>query len=1192
MGSGDRSTLVRICDQAGRPRGTGFVADDRGTVVTAHQATTAPGPLLLHGTDGRTCSVGPDDITALPALGLALLRTGGPETLDVEPLPIAVRERAEPGSYVGIAAHGRREARVLGTAPATYTAPDGSHPVPAALELALGTDGRDAVRSGGAAIGGPVTDPATGAVLGLLCTALTTPYEAGGLALPIPRGADAALDALLVRNATAAPAYGPDLNLAGAFQLTATSVGSADGPKARTAPVERADVTAEFAAFEAGTGLVLGLVGGPGTGRTTELAALAARRADGAAPAATLWLRGADLLADDTSVADAADRTLTRSARIVAAAGALGDMATATAERIAALAAEAGHPLLVVLDGPEEMPPLLAHRLAEWTAATASWLREHGVRLVVACRPEHWETAGALYPPAALHRPHRPARGLPPSLRLTDLTADQAAQAKERLGIPPQALAPGHDRHPLTLRLLAEVREALPPGVPGRPDTEDVFGAHLDLMCVRVAVRIAAAADEQPRGTAVRRLAARVAGQVHEAARRCLGPGQGELDQEAFEEIFPWRTGWASAVLTEGLLVPAGAGYRFAHEELGDWVQGAHLDLDAALRSLVHRWHRGSGEVVRVPTARTDEEPRSLPVPRHRIGPVIQAMVLLGRRQGTAALAHRMADLIEALDRLWAEEGPHGDASRRPYDEDAAWWAAHLLGGSLLRVADARPYLGVLRVLAGRITRRSADAAGGPAGPGAYGEFGPWFWRRLRLPEEDRIDLFRRLVPADGVPRTDGDERYLDAVARRLSYDAPTVQPLLCRWFTDERPLLAGGPGAPDEELRPTVAAAAQALLHARRDLGLDSLTDALIATPHTRAGELLAALAEDEPTALCRAVERWARDEDRPARRSAAARYAGLLQPRITADGDRALLRSAAEILLGRPEDAGLHTAALTLLVRDPESRRRHLPQALRLFAYGDSRLPVELLAEVFPAHPEPVLAALRARLARPGDGAAEVLLALAGLDTPALALHVAGLVREYIDAHPEDGTHAAQYVDLRLEHGPAARALLLPLVTGLLRDRPAPPPVRAALARVLAGAGSTASRPLRAELLEVLLEFEQTTGRDPDVLDALLQAAAVGAGARPEIRTRALVHRTGMLLVRTPEGAARFDRRLVELARDVPGFAALVIGWLADAPQEWAAVVGPSARRTVEASETSRQAMPMPMQAAGREHGSLRPA
>ncbi|MFG2562535.1 hypothetical protein [Streptomyces sp. NPDC048496] len=78
-------------------------------------------------------------------------------------------------------------------------------------------------------------------------------------------------------------------------------------------------------------------------------------------------------------------------------------------------------------------------------------------------------------------------------------------------------------------------------------------------------------------------------------------------------------------------------------------------------------------------------------------------------------------------------------------------------------------------------------------------------------------------------------------------------------------------------------------------------------------------------------------------------------------------------------------------------------------------------------------------------------------------------------------------------------------------------------------------------------------------------------------------------MLLVRTPEGAACFDRRLVELARDVSGFAELVTGWLADAPQEWAAVIGPGARRTVEAVST---AMPMPMRAAGRGHGSLRPA
>ncbi|MFD4034508.1 trypsin-like peptidase domain-containing protein [Streptomyces sp. NPDC058637] len=1257
MGSGDRSKLVRICDRAGRPRGTGFVADDRGTVVTSHQAVGSATALMLHAADGRSCPVGPDDITALPALGLALLRTGGPEVLGAEPLPIAVRDRVGTGTYVRIAAHGWREARVLGTTPATYAEGGRSHPVGEVLELALGTDGRDALRSGGAAVGGPVTDPRTGAVLGVLSTALTAGHEAAGLAVPLVgrehgRGAEGPLAELLRRNAGGVPGYGCDLNLAGALQLTATSLGHTVRPTGAEA-VERPHVGAEFTAFEAGTGPVLGLVGGPGTGRTTELAALAGRRADGPVPALTLWLRGADLYADDTSVADAMTRALRGSGRIVTAAGARGDMTTATPERVAGLAAASGHPLLVVVDGPEEMPPLLAHRLAEWTRGTAAWLRAHGARMVVACRPEHWETAGALYPPDALHRPERPARGLPPAVRLGDLTADQAERARERYGIPPDAIAPGHDRHPLTLRLLAEVRAALPPDVPGRPGTSEVFAAHLDLACVRIAVRIGAEAEPRLRGTAVRRLAAKVAGQVHEAARRCLGPGQGELDRATFEEIFPWRTGWAPAVLTEGLLAPAGAGYRFAHEELGDWVQGAHLDLDAALRSLVHRWHTRSTpspavasgpagpsrsvEALRSVAPPEDPpgapgapgaEPRNLPVPRHRIGPVIQAMLLLERRQGTAALAHRMADLIEAMDRLHAAEA--GETAVRP--PDASWWASHLLRESLLRVPDARPYLGVLRVLTGRITRRSR-AGGGPAGLGPYAVFGPWFWRRIRLPEDDRIDLLRRLVPADGAPRagvparadgpsrTEGSrcldgcldgspgpdgcpepegsphsgERYLDAVARRLTAHPRTVQRLLCRWFTDETPLTTDPsprPAGDGARMRLTVAAAAQALLYARRDLAVDDLTEALVDSGHPRAAELLTALAEDEPSALCRAVDRWARDEECPERRAAAALYATLTAGPATTETDRALLRGAALVLLGRPDDTALHAPALTLLVRDPSTRGRYLPQALRAFAAGDRGLPVTLPAEVFTEFPEPVLAALGARLSLPGEAADDVLRALAGLDTPALALHAPGLVRQYIDSHPEDGAQAAAYVELRLEHSPAARALLLPLVTGLLRDRPAPPPVRAALARVLAAPGSAASRPLRAELLEVLLDFEQDTGRDPEVLCALLRAAAGGSGRRPEARTRALVHRTGMLLVRTPEGAARFDRGLVELARDVPGFAALVTGWLDDAPQEWAAVVGPGARRTMETMDRSQSGLPMPMQAAGREHGSLRPA
>ncbi|MEU1125967.1 hypothetical protein ABZ371_20965, partial [Streptomyces sp. NPDC005899] len=99
-------------------------------------------------------------------------------------------------------------------------------------------------------------------------------------------------------------------------------------------------------------------------------------------------------------------------------------------------------------------------------------------------------------------------------------------------------------------------------------------------------------------------------------------------------------------------------------------------------------------------------------------------------------------------------------------------------------------------------------------------------------------------------------------------------------------------------------------------------------------------------------------------------------------------------------------------------------------------------------------------------------------------------------------------------------------------------------------------------------------------------------GSARRPEARTRALVHRTGMLLARTPEGAARFDDALTGLARDVPGFAAMIAGWLAEAPEEWAVVVGGGARRAVASPHGPQPVMTVPMQAVGREHGSLRPA
>ncbi|AXE89022.1 trypsin-like peptidase domain-containing protein [Streptomyces sp. Go-475] len=1106
---GDRAipgeALVRIHDLAGRPRGTGFLADRHGTLVTSHEAVDGLPRLVLYGAGDRSRVVTAEAVTPLPDLDLALVRTEG---LGVPPLPVTVRGGAETGAYVRIAAGGWREARVLGTTAVTYAATDRFHRLDGALELAVGTAGRDALRLGGGAAGGPVLDAGTGAVVGVLGTALSSGHRDVGFAVPLhagPAGAAGPLADLLAENAATVPAYGADLNLAGVLELTGTSAGL-DGPPGGTGlpePVERAAVVAGLDAFTAGPAAVLGLVGPPGSGRTTELAALAARRGRGGHP--TLWLRGCELRADDTSVADAARRALTRALPVVAAARAPfpADPGDTTPERLARLAGSLGRPLLLLLDNPEEMPPALARRLADWTDGTVRWLRETGVRLVVACRTEYWEEVSDLL--------DRPA-----CLRLGDLTEDEASQARLRHGIPESALVPADARHPLTLGLLAEVRAALAdaPEAPraATTDRDGVLCAYLDLMSLRIALRLAA--GNGLHGTAVRRLAAKVAGQVHEAARRSLGPGPGDLDRAAFEEVFPWGpaparlgggTGWASAVLAEGLLVPAGPGYRFAHEELADWLQGMHLDLDEALHALVHR--RGA--------------PQPDPVPHHRIGPVVQALLWLARQHGTERLAARLADLVHALDA-----------------DPRSWWAVRLLTGTLAAVPDATPYSEVLRLLADRIV------AWRRLGQPVPEEAGPAFWTGLRLPEGVRCALLRRLVHADGPPCEAGP-RFLDAVAGLLAADPAAVQPLLADWFDDEQPL----PATPHA----TVATAAQALLHTHRHAALDDLADVLVDRAHRRARELLAALAEEEPSAVCRAVDRWARDE-RPARRRAAMEHGLRVARHVTAGGDRALLRYAALTLLARPADRALHGGALALLVQDPHTRARYLPRALEHFAAGDPQLPPDALARALPVCPEPVLGAFAARLERPDPE--DALRALADATPPGLAHRVAALLREAAERRPELAGHAAAYVDQRLDRGPAARAVLLPLVTGLLEGGPIR--LRCALATVLTPPGIPASRPLRRELRDALLAREH----DTDVLDALLHAAARNGGDD----LRDLVRRIGLLLARTPEGASRFDRALVDLGRHVPGFAARLAGWLADAPGEWTALVGPSCHRTIE--------------------------
>ncbi|MBO8189661.1 S1C family serine protease [Streptomyces spirodelae] len=1121
-----RPTLVRIRDLAGRPRGLGFVADGLGTVVTSHEAVDGLGRVVLHAGDGtRSTLVAADrDITPVPRWNLALIRTPGLHHLD--PLVIG-GERTRPGTPAVLLTEDEAlHATLIGTVPATYTSTARYHAMERVLQVELPEADGVPLRLSRRASGAPVVDAATGAVLGVLGTALhatsgrrgtfAVPLRAAGMAAP-----DGPLGVLLRRNGAVVPGFGPDLNLAGVLRLTAACVGPAVERCAHA--VTRPEVAEAFEMFAHSGASVLALVGAPGTGRTTELAAAIARRARAAAPAPSVWLRGADLRPDDTDLGEAVGRAL------AGVAPCPGDAHSADPDLVARLASAAGRPLLVLLDAPEEMPLQLAHTLPQWTASTASWLRASGARLAVACRPEHWEQAAALFPADMLYA----LAGTDGSVRVGGLPRRQATRAQTAYGLPDGLLAPRDAGHPLAMRMLSQVRAAQgalcgrrPPGGSEAdpadregeraPARHEIFSAFLDLLCLRIARRLTSCTEgegsegegsdgsesEAPDGEgseseapgdegsegedsgAVRRLAARVAGRLHEAARRCLGSGQGDLSRAAFDELFPRRGGWASAVLAEGVLAPAGEGYRFVDEEFSDWLQGCHLDLDGALDALVG--NRSQGDATEAP-----------PVPHHRISPVVQALLLCDRRDGAVALTprlRRLADslvdpLAEAADKADVAQGqPTGEAGQVPGEApgEVVWWAVHLLAGTLPLLPDASPYTQVLACLARRVAERQESAT-------VREHFGPRFWHGLPLTVADKAGLLRHLLPADPpADRPCEQGRSLDLLGELLVAEPVAVQRLLCEWFSDQRPLRR----RTDVESRtvPTVATAAQALLYTHRNRAADDLADALVDAAHPCADELLAELVHDELSVMCRAVERWAHDsrDSRDSRWTAAARY-GVQAARLARSGtDRKPLRSAALALLHRSAGTDLRTAALTMLVRDPHphGRTRHMAAALCRFSdTGDAELAASL-GTALTTHPEPVLAAFRSLLTEPGDPAAqsEAVRALARVRTPALARRAAALVRAYAELRPwrarED---VAAFVGHRLRHGPGAREVLLPLVTELLREQE--PPLRAELARVL-GMGEG---PLRDELLDLLLAQE----RDVSVLEAALEAVSRRATA-----------------------------------------------------------------------------------------------
>jgi hypothetical protein len=405
-------------------------------------------------------------------------------------------------------------------------------------------------------------------------------------------------------------------------------------------------------------------------------------------------------------------------------------------------------------------------------------------------------------------------------------------------------------------------------------------------------------------------------------------------------------------------------------------------------------------------------------------------------RAGAPNAGARAAGFRSAV--LRSPAAPYADAAGAPNARATVAEVRYATPGSPAAPAAAGP-TSAESPYAEAVAPGPASAEAAAAGPSGPLPFLPWdFWRRLPLTVEARLDVLRVLVRG-----RDGGARAAGAAGAGAASRSGAAA--LCGWLADGR-----------------VSGIAAETLFAHQHVALDELAEALGDAAHPRADALLRALAQAKPSALGRAVDRWAHDP-RPERHVAAATVLPLLarQAAHRAPAERTLLRLAAEALLAREDEEALHGAAYAALVSDLVARPKHLRGAVTGYLGGDPLLGAASLAPALDTDPALVLTGYADRLREPGEEAGAVLRALGATPVPRARAAAARLVREYLQRRPEAAAQVGVWMRARLAYGPAERETLV----AFARDAAAkqPEPVRWRLTEALADDPGVLARELR---------------------------------------------------------------------------------------------------------------------------------
>lgn len=471
-----RRGVVRICDEEAATRGTGFFVSQAGHVLTCDHVVQVAQQLTVKMADGRKVPATLAPELSLPELDLAVLNTNVAPDF-VVPVEFA-GATGDPVWTSGFQMQGSVSdalptfGRIAGQTGLQYAFGERTYKLPEVLRLenalvkpglsgALAVLERDLV------------------AIGLVNAELN---NLGGFILPFHAIKDQAcgLYKLLQQNRQTTARYGKYLNWPAFRELCQKSSAQViayletSGRYLPSLFVKRDAVNSVLERFLLGSARILPIVGQTGTGKTNYATYVTETLKEDFPIVLLLAYR---LSPHPDGLAATLAAHLAKASPDVPA--------FSFADLSAAISTNPAADLILILDGLNELPGTIK-AAREWLESTCDWLRaNNGIRLIVTCRPEYWNSAKNLFAsdllftdlPAA-SRDDRPPTPQPREFQLGEFTEAEAEEASRLYGLP---IKEGVNifRHPLFYNI---ARKALAGGTMARPSIDRLFHDYIDAL--------------------------------------------------------------------------------------------------------------------------------------------------------------------------------------------------------------------------------------------------------------------------------------------------------------------------------------------------------------------------------------------------------------------------------------------------------------------------------------------------------------------------------------------------------------------------------------------------------------------------------------------------------------------------------------------------------------------------------------